>query len=77
MEKVTVSLPSVEAVKSFTNIILDYNGDFDLLQGHYAIDAKSLNGVLSMDLSRNMELVIHTQGDASEIINAIDEFIVK
>ncbi len=77
MEKVIVNLPSVEAVKAFTNIILDYKGDFDLLQGHYAIDAKSLNGVLSLDLSQPMELVIHTDSDVTEIVSAIDEFIVK
>lgn len=76
MEKVKVSLPDVEAVKDFTNIILDYKGDFDLRQGHYAVDGKSLNGVLSMDLSQPMDFVIHYDGDEQEIIKAVEKYII-
>lgn len=60
MTTVSISLNSIEKVKSFVNEIAKYNCDFDLISGRYVIDAKSIMGIFSLDLSQPITLKIHT-----------------
>lgn len=50
MQKVVISLNSIDKVKSFVNTISQYDFDFDLISGRYVIDAKSIMGIFSLDL---------------------------
>lgn len=50
MKKVTVSLASINDVKSFVNIVSKYDFDVDLISGRYVVDAKSIMGIFSLDL---------------------------
>ncbi len=68
MKKVLVSLNSIEKVKSFVKDITDYDYDFDLISGRYVIDAKSMLGIFSLDLSEPLELVIHTDDKTADEI---------
>lgn len=76
MTKVTVSLQAINDVKEFVNIVMRYEFDIDLVSGRYAVDAKSIMGIFSLDLSRPIELDAHTD-NADAFLKDIDKFIVK
>ena len=52
MKTVQISLNSIDKVKSFVNDITKFDYDFDLVSGRYVIDAKSIMGIFSLDLSK-------------------------
>ncbi len=58
MKTVQISLNSIDKVKSFVNEITKYDNDFDLVSGRYVIDAKSIMGIFSLDLSGPLQLAI-------------------
>ena len=76
MTTVTISLQAINDVKEFVNIVMRFDFDVDLVSGRYAIDAKSIMGIFSLDLSKPIELHAHTD-HAKEFLDAIDKFIVK
>lgn len=76
MTSVTISLNSIEKVKQFVNLISKYDGDFDLTSGRYVIDAKSIMGIFSLDLSKPLKLDIHDDQTASMLMMHLKEFII-
>ena len=60
MTKATVALPAINDVKEFVNIVMRYDFDIDLISGRYAVDAKSIMGIFSLDLSKPIEITAHT-----------------
>ena len=76
MKSVKISLSSIDAVKSFVNTVSKYESDFDLVSGRYVIDAKSIMGIFSLDLSKPIELNIHTEDQFDEIIESLKPYIV-
>ena len=76
MTKTMVSLQQINDVKEFVNTVMKYEFDIDLVSGRYAVDAKSIMGIFSLDLSKPIELNIHTD-DAEKFLVDIDRFIVK
>ena len=77
MKTVKISLNSIDKVKSFVNDITKFDVDFDLVSGRYVIDAKSIMGIFSLDLSKPIDLNIHSENNIDEILAKLDEFIVK
>ena len=77
MKKVQISLNSIDKVKSFVNTISQYDFDFDLISGRYVIDAKSIMGIFSLDLSKPIDLSIYTDDESSEVFEAIKPYIVE
>ena len=77
MNKVFISLNSIEKVKSFVNIVSQFNFDFDLISGRYVIDAKSIMGIFSLDLSKPIELSVHTADRMNEVLEALKPFLVE
>ena len=75
MKKTNVMLDSISAVKKFVNIVSTYDYDVDLASGRYAVDAKSIMGIFSLDLSKPIQLTAHTD-DADKFFAEIKEFIV-
>lgn len=70
-----VSLGTIESVKNFVTKITEFEEDLDLIQGKYVIDAKSVLGIFSIDLSKPVLLRINAEGDRLEQIkNAVKEF---
>ena len=57
--KVNIKLDSIDKVRSFVNVVNRYTSDFDLINGRYVIDAKSIMGIFSLDLSKPLVLEIH------------------
>lgn len=77
MKTVKISLNSIEKVKSFVHEITKYDYDFDLVSGRYVIDAKSIMGIFSLDLSKEIELNIHADNDEVEdILNTLNPYLV-
>lgn len=72
MRSVNILLNTIEKVKSFVNVIAKFDFDFDLSQGRYVIDAKSIMGIFSLDLSNEIALVIHTENEA-EIAKVLEK----
>lgn len=71
MKTVKISLNSIDKVKSFVNDITKFDYDFDLVSGRYVIDAKSIMGIFSLDLSKPIDLNIHADGAALDNVMQI------
>ncbi len=76
MKTVTISLSSIDRVKALVNEVSHYDCDFDLVSGRYVIDAKSMMGVFSLDLSKPIELRIYSDEAAEAVLPALEPFIV-
>ncbi len=76
MKELTVKITTIDDVKKFVSTVMLFNYDIDLISGRYAIDAKSIMGIFSIDLSKELKLVAHTD-DTAELEEAISTFIVK
>ena len=77
MKTVQISLNSIDKDKSFVNTITKYDNDFDLVSGRYVIDAKSIMGIFSLDLSKPIDLNIHADSNIDDILAALDAYIIK
>ncbi len=74
MRTVHISLNSIDKVKSFVNDLAKFDADFDLVSGRYIIDAKSIMGIFSLDLSKPIDLNIHTENNIEEILNTLSPY---
>ena len=76
MKTVQISLNSIDKVKSFVNLISKFDFDFDLVSGRYVIDAKSIMGIFSLDLSKPIDLNIHADDAAvDDILESIKPYL--
>ena len=75
---VMVLLNETEKVKRFVNVVSKLEPDCDLVRGRYTIDAKSIMGIFSLDLSKPLELCVHADiEDIPENVRAaLMEFVV-
>ena len=71
MYETTIQLNAINDVKDFVNKVMLFNYDIDLVSGRYAIDAKSIMGIFSLDLSKPINLNIHAEGSTLDSIMAI------
>jgi len=76
MKKVNIMLGTINDVKEFVNVVAKYDFDVDLVSGRYAIDAKSIMGIFSLDLSKKIELQVHTD-NCDNFLNEINKFVVE
>lgn len=74
MKTVSINLGSIDRVKSFVNDITKFDSDFDLVSGRYVIDAKSIMGIFSLDLSKPITLNIHGDNDVDAILEVIKKY---
>ena len=78
MKTIKVSLNSIDKVKQFVNDINRYTYDFDLVSGRYVIDAKSIMGIFSLDLSQPIDLNIHAEGaELDEVLKTLSVYEVE
>ena len=75
MKTVHISLNSIDKVKAFVNEITKFDNDFDLVSGRYVIDAKSIMGLLSLGIPKEIFIVIHTNN--KDVISKFEEDISK
>ena len=76
MTTVKICLNSIDKVKNFVNTVSGFDTDFDLVSGRYVIDAKSIMGIFSLDLSKPIDLTIHSSDDIHEILRSLSPYIV-
>ena len=77
MKTVSISLNSIDKVKAFVNDISKYDFDFDLVSGRYVIDAKSIMGIFSLDLSKPINLNVHAEGSTlDEVLKVLAPYII-
>ena len=76
MKTVMISLNSIDKVKSFVNDISRFDYDFDLVSGRYVIDAKTIMGIFSLDLSMPIELNIHAEEGSDAVLETLKPYIV-
>jgi len=77
MKTVKISLNSIDKVKAFVNDVTKFSTDFDLVSGRYVIDAKSIMGIFSLDLSKAIDLNIHDDDGVDDIIETLKPYIVE
>lgn len=77
MKTVKISLNSIDKVKAFVNDVTKFDAEFDLVSGRYVIDAKSIMGIFSLDLSKAIDLNIHDEDDINTILKALAPYIVE
>ena len=77
MKTVKICLNSIDKVKAFVNDITKFDSDFDLVSGRYVIDAKSIMGIFSLDLSKAIDLNIHDDDNKDDILKTLAPYIVE
>lgn len=65
MKNYTVKLSTIDDVRSFVTAVTRFEGDLDLSSGRYVIDAKSIMGIFSLDLSQPITLTCHSENTAA------------
>jgi len=77
MRSITILLDTIEKVRKFVNQISQLEGEFDIISDRYIIDAKSIMGIFSLDLSKPLKLSIHSEEVAAKVMEDFKEFIVE
>lgn len=75
MKSFNISLKSINDVKDFVNSVNKYDFDVDLSSGRYVVDAKSIMGIFSLDLSKPIKVDVYTD-DCGKFCDEIKNFIV-
>lgn len=77
MNEMNILIETIEKVKRFETIAIEMGSDVDLVSGRYVIDAKSILGILSMDLTKPLKLVVHApEEETKRVLDAFREFEV-
>lgn len=77
VQDVQISLNSIDDVKQFIQTITMFDGNFELISGKYIVDAKSILGVFSIDLSKPVVLRIDVEKTKmEEVLKAISVYRV-
>jgi len=76
MQTAKILLKESPSIKTFVNIINKYPYDVDLRSGRYVVDAKSILGIFSLDLSKPITMEIYCS-NCHDLLDDIKEFIVE
>jgi len=74
MKSCEIMLTSINDVKNFVNIVNNYDFDVDLVSGRYVVDAKSIMGIFSLDLSKPIKVEVRLD-DCDQFMNDLKPFI--
>ena len=74
MKTFEILLSSINDIKAFVNIVNRYEFDVDLTSGRYVVDAKSIMGIFSLDLSKPIKVDVHSD-DTDAFIEEIKAYI--
>lgn len=78
MQEIQILLKTIEDVKQFVQTIIMFDGEFELLSGKYVVDAKSILGLFSVDLSKPVTLRIEAADlKLEDILTAISKYRVN
>lgn len=76
MVEIKILLSSIEDVKEFTALANNYPFELDLVTGRYAVDAKSIMGIFSLDLTKPLTLRVRgNDAECKEFLEEAKKFI--
>lgn len=70
-----IKLNQIGDVKNFVNIVNKYDCDIDLTSGRYIVDAKSIMGIFSLDLTKSIKVEVHCD-DCENLVNELKPYTV-
>ncbi len=73
MKTCVVNLSTINSVKEFVNYVSRFDFEVDLVSGRYAVDAKSIMGIFSLDLSSPIKVEIRCD-DCDEFLEGMKKF---
>lgn len=73
MRSIPIKLNFAEEVKTFVNIANRYPYDMDLRAGRHVVDAKSILGIFSLDLSQPISLEVYSD-DCEDLLKDLEPF---
>ncbi len=76
MKTFHIMLKSINDVKDFVNIVNRYDFDVDLTSGRYIVDAKSIMGIFSLDLSKPIKVEVHADEGMDDFMKDVTPFII-
>ncbi len=76
MKSFDVIINSINDVKNFVNIVTKYDFDIDLISDRYVVDAKSIMGIFSLDLTKPIRVEVHTE-NAEAIATELKPFMAE
>ena len=71
-----IILDNVDKVKAFVVTVSKYPGDATLVSGRYVVDAKSIMGIFSLDLSKPIDLNIHAEEGVEEVLSILKPYTI-
>ena len=74
MTELKIKLDNLDNVNAFVDIAQRRDYDVDLMQGRYLVNAKSIMGVFSLDLTK--PLILKFQNDDAEFLKEIEDYII-
>lgn len=77
MEKLEVRFKDVKDVSKFVHLVSKYDSDIDLYCGSYCVDAKSILGIMTMDLRNTMWITSNCkQSEKERLLEDLSGFAV-
>jgi phosphocarrier protein HPr len=75
MSEMTIQLKTIRDVQDFVRTVNNFRYEADITAGRYVVDAKSIMGILCLDLNQPLQLDIHA-GDCADLIEKLKPFSV-
>ena len=76
MKTFNIMLNSIMDVKEFVNIVNRFPSEIDLTSSRYVVDAKSIMGIFSLDLSKPIKVDVHSD-DCADLMAELDKYMIK
>ena len=76
MKTFNIMLNSINDVKNFVNAVNKYDFDVDLTSGRYVVDAKSIMGIFSLDLSKPIKVEVFTD-ESDAFMEEMKDFVIE
>ena len=76
MKSLMIKLDTISDVKNFVNIVSKCDFDVDLISGRYAVDAKSIMGIFSLDLAKPIKMEVYSD-DCPAFLEEVRQFSVE
>lgn len=76
MKAIRIKLDSLDKVKGFVKIANRHAGEFEVSEGRYTADGKSMMGILSLDLKNELTLEVRPEKDLQEVLDELDPYII-
>ena len=74
--QISFDTDTLAKVKSFVNEVTKFDNELDLVSGRYVVDAKSIMGIFSLDLTKPITLNIHTDENVDKILDTLKDYLI-